>query len=212
LPSTTLYVKLRYVYIFGNGDERLYAKARSNPTMIVRNDIVAALADSRLSRRLRVKRTTLLLLLSMLILIGLSACERPAPGSRAPQTTATPAAPIFPTVLPPIGVSPTPEFAATLDPNAPVGATAVPGATVDPLAPPPATETPIPPAPEAQPAPTDAPPASTGEIIHIVQAGENLFRIGLRYGVDFREIAAYNGITNPDVLSVGQQIRIPPRP
>jgi LysM repeat protein len=86
----------------------------------------------------------------------------------------------------------------------------------------PASPTPTPesaaPAPEATSPPVvepTAPPAQetspTGEIIHTVQAGENLFRIGLRYGFTVAELAAYNGIANPNVLSVGQQIRIPPR-
>lgn len=49
----------------------------------------------------------------------------------------------------------------------------------------------------------------TGEQVHIVQAGENLFRISLRYGCTVAEVAAYNGIVNPDYISVGQEIRIP---
>ncbi len=48
-----------------------------------------------------------------------------------------------------------------------------------------------------------------GERVHVVQAGENLFRIGLRYGFTFTELASYNGIANPHRLDVGQQIRIP---
>jgi LysM repeat protein len=56
-----------------------------------------------------------------------------------------------------------------------------------------------------------APPVTNaGEQIHIVSAGENLFRIGLRYGFTVAELAAYNNIPNPDRISVGQQIRIPP--
>jgi len=55
-----------------------------------------------------------------------------------------------------------------------------------------------------------APPENTGEErIHIVQAGENLFRIGLQYGFTVDELASHNGIANPDRLEVGQQIRIP---
>ncbi|HMT21268.1 MAG TPA: LysM domain-containing protein [Promineifilum sp.] len=69
--------------------------------------------------------------------------------------------------------------------------------------PPPAVDPTAPPAQETSP---------TGEVIHTVQAGENLFRIGLRYGFTAAELAAYNGIANPNVISVGQQIRIPPRP
>lgn len=60
--------------------------------------------------------------------------------------------------------------------------------------------------------PTVAPPPVTtaGEQVHIVAAGENLFRIGLRYGFTVAELASYNNIPNPDRLSVGQQILIPP--
>jgi LysM repeat protein len=50
---------------------------------------------------------------------------------------------------------------------------------------------------------------SAEEVIHIVQAGENLYRIALRYGRTYQEIATYNGITNPAAISVGQEIRIP---
>ncbi|MCA9913023.1 MAG: LysM peptidoglycan-binding domain-containing protein [Anaerolineae bacterium] len=44
---------------------------------------------------------------------------------------------------------------------------------------------------------------------HIVQAGENLFRIGLRYGVPYTQLAAYNGISDPTRIFVGQCIVIP---
>ncbi|WP_420628977.1 LysM peptidoglycan-binding domain-containing protein [Candidatus Leptofilum sp.] len=54
------------------------------------------------------------------------------------------------------------------------------------------------------------PPPATEERTHIVQAGENLFRIGLQYGFSFEELAAYNNIPNPHVLDVGQVIKIPP--
>ena len=57
---------------------------------------------------------------------------------------------------------------------------------------------------------TPAPPAE--ETTHIVQPGENLFRIGLQYGFTVVELADYNGIANPDRIEVGQAIRIPPRP
>ena len=54
------------------------------------------------------------------------------------------------------------------------------------------------------------PPPTTEERTHIVQAGENLFRIGLQYGFSVDELAAYNNIANPNVLDVGQVIKIPP--
>lgn len=64
---------------------------------------------------------------------------------------------------------------------------------------------------EPEPSPTaEAPPNETGEIIHVVQPGENLYRIGLQYGVSWVAIAEYNGITDPDAISAGQELRIPP--
>ena len=53
-------------------------------------------------------------------------------------------------------------------------------------------------------------PPTTEERTHVVQVGENLFRIGLQYGFTVDELAAYNGIDNPNVLDVGQVIKIPP--
>lgn len=51
---------------------------------------------------------------------------------------------------------------------------------------------------------------STEERTHVVQAGENLYRIGLQYGVSWTVLAEYNNIANPNRVEVGQQIRIPP--
>jgi len=44
---------------------------------------------------------------------------------------------------------------------------------------------------------------------HIVQAGENLFRIALRYGTTVDAIAQANGITNAALIYVGQVLTIP---
>lgn len=153
------------------------------------------------------KSKILLILLSILIVASLSACVRPAPNSTPPATATQPAPGIVPTLQLPSGVTPTPQFVATIDPNAPIGATAEPGAPVDPAA---ASPTPEPPAPE--PTAEPQPEAPTGETIHVVQPGDNLYRIGLRYGFTAEELAAYNGIANPDRIDVGQQIRIPPTP
>ncbi len=46
--------------------------------------------------------------------------------------------------------------------------------------------------------------------VHVVRAGENLFRIGLRYGVHFSRLATYNGIPDATRIFVGQCIAIPP--
>jgi LysM repeat protein len=44
---------------------------------------------------------------------------------------------------------------------------------------------------------------------HTVQPGENLYRIALKYGISVSELAAANGITNPDKVQVGQVLVVP---
>ncbi|MBN1262154.1 MAG: LysM peptidoglycan-binding domain-containing protein [Anaerolineae bacterium] len=58
---------------------------------------------------------------------------------------------------------------------------------------------------------TTPPPSSSGGAVHVVQPGENLFRIALRYGFDYYYLAQYNSISDPTLVYVGQQIRIPPK-
>ena len=141
------------------------------------------------------KRTTYPLLLAAmaLLVLALSACVRPAPGTEnLPEATATLPGALLPTLpLPtatiPIAASPTPL---------PLQAEASP--------------TPLPPAVEPTAAPAVQPTApATGERIHVVAAGENLFRIGLQYGFTAEELATYNNIPNVDRIYVGQEIRIP---
>jgi putative chitinase len=54
-------------------------------------------------------------------------------------------------------------------------------------------------------------PPTTGATTHVVQPGDNLFRIALRYNLNYLYLAQYNGIANPSHIYVGQVIRIPPR-
>jgi LysM repeat protein len=56
--------------------------------------------------------------------------------------------------------------------------------------------------------PAPPPPAASG-LTHVVQRGENLFRISLRYGVSLNALAAINGIRNPALIYVGQVLIIP---
>lgn len=75
------------------------------------------------------------------------------------------------------------------------------------------TETPEPttPAPgetEEAPEPTETPQPAEATT-HEVQAGENLFRIALKYGLTYQELAAHNGIANPNFIMVGQVLKIP---
>lgn len=50
--------------------------------------------------------------------------------------------------------------------------------------------------------------ARADSIVHIVQPGENLFRIGLKYGVPWQDIVAANGLSSTKIY-VGQQLIIP---
>ena len=47
--------------------------------------------------------------------------------------------------------------------------------------------------------------------VHVVQRGENLFRIALRYSTTAQVLAAFNGIANPGRIYVGQRLAIPGR-
>jgi LysM repeat protein len=44
---------------------------------------------------------------------------------------------------------------------------------------------------------------------HTVAAGENLYRIGLQYGVSWVTLAQLNNLTNPNSITVGQVLRLP---
>ena len=166
------------------------------------------------------------ILITILLALALVACERPlqeeAPTATPEPDTAAPAE-----TQPAAGGEAAGEAVPTLVPTeaAPSGEAGEPaeGAAEQPEQPAPeggeptapeggAEEAPQPePVEEPQPEPTP-PPAEqlpTGEQVHTVQAGQNLFRIGLQYGCTVAELAAYNGIVNPDYINVGQQIRIP---
>ena len=43
---------------------------------------------------------------------------------------------------------------------------------------------------------------------YIVQAGDTLYSIAWRYGMDYRTLASWNDLENPDVILVGQRIRL----
>jgi len=48
--------------------------------------------------------------------------------------------------------------------------------------------------------------------VHVVQRGETLYKIAWQHRVDMQDLAAWNGVTNPDVLRIGQRLRlVPPR-
>ena len=49
----------------------------------------------------------------------------------------------------------------------------------------------------------------TALTVHVVQRGENLFRIALQYGLFAEDLAEANGITDSDAIAVGQRLIIP---
>jgi lipoprotein NlpD len=55
---------------------------------------------------------------------------------------------------------------------------------------------------------TSAPPYGQRE--YVVRAGDTLFSIAWQHGVDQRDLARWNGIKNPDLIRVGQRLRLSP--
>lgn len=49
---------------------------------------------------------------------------------------------------------------------------------------------------------------STGGMTHVVQQGETLYRIGVQYGINYQQIAAWNNIPAPYSLQPGQVLNI----
>lgn len=45
--------------------------------------------------------------------------------------------------------------------------------------------------------------------VYTVKKGDTLSQIAAKYGTTYQAIAAYNGIKNPNVIRVGQKIKIP---
>jgi lipoprotein NlpD len=56
--------------------------------------------------------------------------------------------------------------------------------------------------------PVEAAPVDKPVPTHTVKRGDTLVGIALQYGLDYRELAAWNNITNLNVLSVGQVLAI----
>lgn len=138
--------------------------------------------------------------------VALAACV-PSASSRLP-TPAVQNLPVAPQQLA------TPASGATGSPTASPASPTPASATATPV-PMPATL-----APTATPAPTAVPPTLTptpgdtrggGDcrtVTHVVQRGENLFRIALRYGTTAAVVARQNRITNTALIYTGQRLTI----
>lgn len=56
---------------------------------------------------------------------------------------------------------------------------------------------------------TDPATTDTGYTEYTVVKGDTLSGIASRYGTTYQKLAEYNGISNPNVISIGQKIKIP---
>ena len=59
------------------------------------------------------------------------------------------------------------------------------------------------------PAQVSAQPLAQGQLVHVVQAGENLYRIAIRYGTTVDAIVTANNLANADQILEGQRLIIP---
>jgi LysM repeat protein len=62
---------------------------------------------------------------------------------------------------------------------------------------------------ESTPTPTPKPTTNTTEEKYVVKKGDTLSGIANKYGTTYQELAKYNNISNPNIISVGQVIKIP---
>lgn len=65
---------------------------------------------------------------------------------------------------------------------------------------------------QATPVPTEkaAVPAEIPPGFYLVKKGDNLLRISLDHGQDYREVAAWNNLEDPNKINVGQVLRVMP--
>ena len=51
--------------------------------------------------------------------------------------------------------------------------------------------------------------ADKADVDYVVVAGDTVGKIALKYGVDWKELAQFNKLANPDLIFVGQVLKIP---
>ncbi len=56
---------------------------------------------------------------------------------------------------------------------------------------------------------TPQPTYPSSDTVYLVKAGDTLSSIASKYGTTYQTLAAYNNISNPNLIYVGQQIKIP---
>ena len=154
--------------------------------------------------------TAIALTLTIVVaIIVVGGCTRPKPAEES-SALASPS----PTIEAPAGATVVAvEATSTLVPpgEMPLELTQTLAASLTATVTPTATPTSPPGVPTHTPTSTPTTPPGTpgAPIVHVVQRGENLFRIALRYNTTVEAIAAANNIRNPQLIYVGQRLTIP---
>jgi lipoprotein NlpD len=79
--------------------------------------------------------------------------------------------------------------------------------------PPAGTSKPAGPASPAGPGPSaaaEAPKPTLGDKVHVIQKGDTLISVALANGLDYRELAMWNNVENPNVIKLGDTLRLTP--
>lgn len=173
------------------------------------------------------RRLFQLIALILVLALALTACERPIPGSGTDETT-TEATPDVNTGggEPTTGGSETaaeptvetaPEASESPESDTPrveEEPTATPEpATEEQASEPETAETTEETAAETEEAAAETTTETTSTetpATHTVQAGENLYRIGLKYGISWVKLAEYNNLANANMIKVGQVLKLGP--
>ena len=72
--------------------------------------------------------------------------------------------------------------------------------------------TPTPVTPGASPVAGDVPtPPAENPETYVVQEGDTLYAIALRFGVELEALIEQNGLSDPNDIQVGQELKIPAR-
>ena len=72
------------------------------------------------------------------------------------------------------------------------------------------TPTPVIPTPQPTGAVPTSPPENTDT--YVVVEGDSLYAIALRFNVELNTLIELNGLNDPNDITVGQELKIPPRP
>jgi LysM repeat protein len=161
--------------------------------------------------RQRLSAIGLFLLVAVLILAGVTGCEKKA-AERVSEATETAAL---------VSSSPTPGgvettavpgetvvSAVTSMPGTEPAPGPTPGAGTPAAAQPTAVVIPTSPSGSSESQPTPSTPGGEA-LVHTVQQGETLTSIAQRYGATTQSIAQANGLVNPNQIYVGQKLKIP---